>query len=216
MLLVIQWIRRCADLEEEVSEGLLRREDTSNHCLLFRRTIDDLKNYSHLPAARRFADVSVREDGRPTIDPKCADMLHELVNSKIPRVLSPHNVISLSILWRHDDVVNEQYHGDYLAKVSSRQVVTVLLLFFLIKSKRVVVLSTFTTRHINCAQSTAVFNFNNIVDFHVKSRLRKSNKQTNKTLEGNLLSHTRSFVNLSNILLQFNIKCEQEGVQLSR
>jgi hypothetical protein len=105
----------CTAFDVQLRRGL--QSFAGENCLVLRRTIADLKNHVDLPLVGQcFAEVAPCPDDPVGmhLDPESERHLDVLVNQVLPAAVRSDNVISRSVLWRHDEGISDKLHAEYL------------------------------------------------------------------------------------------------------
>ncbi|WAR24293.1 LOW QUALITY PROTEIN: NWD2-like protein [Mya arenaria] len=103
--------------------------ESQNRCVMFARTIVDLKNYVEDKKATDFAEISLNEKtDLLELDETCATKLSQL-KTRVKGLLSNRNCLDYDVLWRYDDVIHPKLHAPYLNKLCTefRETLTMMI-----------------------------------------------------------------------------------------
>lgn len=96
--------------EREVIDGVLKAQNTRDHCLGYMRYINNI-NLNNLRSAGKFVDLV---NGQ--IDAEATKLLANLRDERVPGKLESTNIARFGIDWIGREGMNSESHADYLAQ----------------------------------------------------------------------------------------------------
>ena len=94
--------------EREVERGILKAEDTLNHCLAYVREISNI-NITLLRFASKFIDFAARN-----VDGEAQKLLKTLRDEKLPKKIPESNLVRFVVEWSGKEGIDAETHKEYL------------------------------------------------------------------------------------------------------
>ncbi|CAD5119596.1 DgyrCDS8197 [Dimorphilus gyrociliatus] len=109
-----------SEFEREIYDGILHSEKPKQQCLIFKRTITDMKNNLDADRASIFADIIQDErTGDIFFDHEERRRLEEL-ECKLESWLPLENIHKFQVLWKFNNGICPDLHKDYLKEFSDK------------------------------------------------------------------------------------------------
>ncbi|XP_074641218.1 NACHT and WD repeat domain-containing protein 2-like [Tubulanus polymorphus] len=104
-----------SDFDRELECCIMHGNAPEDSCLVFHRTIVDVKNYMNDERAAKFIDLSYNDcEEKIEVDTEFQDMLADTIEKKIPAWIPDENRHHFDVLWKYDDGINPDLHMEYL------------------------------------------------------------------------------------------------------